>query len=534
MEYVGGGNALRFPLASTARASTSLGNHARFRHTPFSGNAAHCLPLARKTRRHSRNAYVMEKKSKNQNLRALPSVDSLLHAADAVPLIEKYGRPLVAYALRKTLGDARAKLAKKGNSEKPSIQNILVQAKRIIAAITEPSLKPVINATGVVLHTNLGRAPMGDTVLKEIAPVISGYSNIEFDLETAKRGHRGDHITALLQYLTGAEGALVVNNNAAAIVLALNTLAAGREVIISRGELIEIGGAFRIPEIMAAAGVTMKEVGTTNRTRLGDYEKAAGPNTAMIVKAHKSNYAISGFTEEVPVRELAAFARKKRLPLLYDIGSGLLRRPAGILLGQEPDVQFAIAAGADLVAFSGDKLLGGPQAGIIVGNARLVYRLSKAPMMRALRVGKLILASLAAACRQYLDDRSLVANNPLFALIERSDAERMRLAQLLLIALEKHGIAASLVESPGQCGGGTLPDLTIKSHAVSLTPPANTVREREAFCERIYRRLLTGDRPVLGVLREGRLLFDVFALFEHEIETIAERVAACALRDNEP
>jgi L-seryl-tRNA(Ser) seleniumtransferase len=469
-----------------------------------------------------------------QNLRNLPSVDALLRASETAPLIEQHGRPLVTYAVRKTVAGIRARIGKKQTPGDPSIGAIVAQVSKILHAISEPSLRPVINATGVVLHTNLGRAPMGEAVLKEIAPIITGYSNIEFDLATAKRGHRNDHITALLRYLTGAEDALIVNNNAAAIVLALNTLAAGREVIISRGELIEIGGAFRIPEIMSAAGVCMKEVGATNRTRLSDYEKAIGPATAMIVKAHKSNYAISGFTEEVTVRELAAFARKKRLPFLYDIGSGLLRKPAGLPLEQEPDVQSAIAAGADLVAFSGDKLLGGPQSGIIAGKDRLIPKLSKAPMMRALRVGKMTLAALAAACRHYLDDRSLVANNPLFTLLERSASERLRHAQSLLDALEKHGIAASIVESTGQCGGGTLPDLAIKSFAVSLTPPSNTVREREAFCERLFHALLAGDRPVLGVLREGRLLFDVFALFEQDIQTIAGRVAACLTRNAIP
>jgi L-seryl-tRNA(Ser) seleniumtransferase len=476
----------------------------------------------------------MENKLKNPKLRSLPSVDSILRSLPIVSLIEHYNRPLVTYAVRKTVAGIRARIGKKGNAEDPSINTIVTGAKKLVTAIAEPSLKPVINATGIVLHTNLGRAPMGEAVLKEIAPIITGYSNIEFDLATAKRGHRGDHITALLQYLTGAESALVVNNNAAAIILALNTLANGREVIISRGELIEIGGAFRIPEIMAAAGVRMKEVGTTNRTRLSDYEKAIGPDTAMIVKAHKSNYAISGFTEEVRVRELAAFARKKRLPFLYDIGSGLVRKLAGLPHEQEPDVQSAVSAGADLVAFSGDKLLGGPQAGIIVGKNRLIQQCAKAPMMRALRVGKLTLAALTAACRHYLDDRFLIANHPIFMLLERNASERMRIAQSLLDALAKRGIAASIVESTGQCGGGTLPDLVIKSCAVSLSPPSNTVKEREAFCERMIRRLLTGDLPVLGVLREGRILFDVFALFERDIETIAERVATCISQDVAP
>ncbi|MBN1130015.1 MAG: L-seryl-tRNA(Sec) selenium transferase [Chitinispirillaceae bacterium] len=469
----------------------------------------------------------MQKKQKNQEFRKLPGVDTVLRSTEVVSLIETYGRPMVTYAVRKTVETARRRIGKKGSAADQSIESLAAGVKKMVTAITEPSLKPVINAAGVALHTNLGRAPMGETVFREIEPVSTGYSNIEFDLEKGKRGHRNDHIAPLLCYLTGCEEVAVVNNNAAALVLALNTLAAGREVIISRGELIEIGGAFRIPEIMAAAGVRMVEIGTTNRTRLADYQKATRPDTAMIVKAHKSNYTVSGFTEEVSVRDLAALAHKKKIPFLYDIGSGLLRKPAGLPLEDEPDVQSAIAAGADLVTFSGDKLLGGAQAGIIAGNGRLVRKLAGAPLMRALRVGKLTLAALSSACLHYLDDKTLVANNPLFALLERSESERLRIAQMLHAALENRDVGATVVESVGRCGGGTLPDLAMKSFAAAITSSAHNVKERQAFSERLFHGLLNGGRPVLGVLREGRFLLDVFALHERDIDAIAERVAEC-------
>jgi L-seryl-tRNA(Ser) seleniumtransferase len=319
----------------------------------------------------------------------------------------------------------------------------------------------------------------------------------------------------------------VVNNNAAAVILALHTLAQGKEVIISRGELIEIGGAFRIPDIMQAAGVRMVEVGTTNRTRLADYEKAVCKDTGMIVKAHTSNYTISGFTEEVLVRDLAAFAKKKRLPFLYDIGSGLLRKPETLEIGNEPDVRSALADGADLVAFSGDKLLGGPQAGVVAGRADLVRKLSRAPLMRALRVGKLTLAALASACRQYLDGRSLIERNPIFALFGRTPDDRRRLAEKLLQALTQRGVAAQIAESVGRIGGGTLPDLKVPSLAVVLTTTAKNVKERQLFAERMFRALLAGDPPVLAVLREGNVLFDVFALMDHEIDAVATAAAAC-------
>ncbi|MBN2037792.1 MAG: L-seryl-tRNA(Sec) selenium transferase [Chitinispirillaceae bacterium] len=472
----------------------------------------------------------MKKKTKQHILRSLPAVDTVLCSPGTVSLIEKYGQQIVAYVVRKTIMAVRKEIGKKGGAGDLSIDRIIHRAEGIVTAIIEPSLRPVINATGVVLHTNLGRAPLGDAVLNEITPIIRGYSNVEFDLEKGGRGHRVDHVAELLRYLTGAEDVMVVNNNAAAVILTLHTLAHGREVIISRGELIEIGGAFRIPEIMAAAGVHMVEVGTTNRTRLSDYKKAVGRDTALIVKSHKSNYTISGFTEEVSVRDLAGFARSKRIPLLYDIGSGLLRKPLKMDLAHEPDVRKAIADGADVVAFSGDKLLGGPQAGIIAGRSRLVRRLAAAPLMRALRVGKITLAALSSACRNYLKDELLIERNPLFMFLERDHQARQELADSLLAALRERDITADSVRSFGQIGGGTLPDVKVPSHAVRLVPPSSRVRERMAFSEAVYHGLMRGRPPILAILREGNVLFDVFALNRDDIPLIADRVAFCIRR----
>ncbi len=387
------------------------------------------------------------------------------------------------------------------------------------------SLRAVLNATGVILHTNLGRAPLGASVIAEIAEVVAGYSNLEYDLDAGRRGHRGVHIRELLRVLTGAEDALVVNNNAAAVMLVLNTLAPGREVIVSRGELVEIGGSFRIPEIMAASGARMVEVGTTNRTRLEDYEEAIGPDTAMLFKVHKANYAIEGSTAEVTAAELVKLAQARGLPLCYDLGSGLLRRPAVRPLANEPEVAASLAAGADLVTFSCDKLLGGPQAGVVAGRGELVGRIGSVPMMRALRVGKLTIAALSVACRQYLSEESLLGNNPTFAMLSRDDTELRYLAGVLAGELQRLGVKAREVESFGQCGGGALPDVKIPSRAVEVLPGEGMDDAKATFAERIHGRLQAGETPVLGLLREGRLLLDVLTLNEDQLQQVAHLVS---------
>ncbi|MBN1577038.1 MAG: L-seryl-tRNA(Sec) selenium transferase [Chitinispirillaceae bacterium] len=461
--------------------------------------------------------------------RHLPSVDAVLHCEGAQEFVSSFGRELVVYAVRQTIDHLRRTDDKK---DKVTPEAVFSQAAELARAIGTASLRPVINATGILLHTNMGRAPLGSWVLDELAPIVAGYSNLEFDLEKAGRGHRMAHITRLLTCLTGAHDALVVNNNAAAIILSLHTLARDREAVVSRGELIEIGGAFRIPEIITASGARMVEVGTTNRTRASDYEQAINPDTALLFKAHKSNYTIAGFTEEVPVAELATLAHAHHLPLLYDIGSGLLRKPKVAGFTHEPDVRSALADGADLVCFSGDKLLGGPQAGIIVGKRDLVAKLSRAPLMRALRVGKFTLAALSCACRSYLKDDNLIKNNLVFNLLERPVEERRKFADRLWEGLHKRSVAAEIVPSIVQCGGGTLPELKLPGYAVALVAPQESVKGRETFAERMLHKMLQRDPPVLGVLREGRLLFDTGALFEHDIDVVAEATGECVKEES--
>jgi len=469
----------------------------------------------------------MADNKKQAVLGALPSVnDLLIHPASSRPTAE-YGRNAVKYAARLMVENARGEAIKTG--EAPSVDEIAERMRVFLDNTMGGSLIPVINGTGIILHTNLGRAPLGEGVIEEIRTVATGYSNLEFDLETGKRGNRSFHVREMMKILTGAEDVAVVNNNAAGLVLALSTLAKDKEVIISRGELIEIGGSFRLPDIMATSGAIMIEVGTTNRTRLSDYEQAITPNTALIFKAHTSNFSIQGFTEEVGVKELATFAHENNLPLLYDIGSGLLRKPEALALGNEPDVQGALSNGADLVAFSGDKLLGGPQAGILAGKKEIVKQLHGAPLMRALRVCKLTYAALSAVCRHYLKDNDLTQMNPTFATLEQSRETLEARAADLKDSLAKRGVEAKIAPSSGQCGGGTLPNLKIPSLAVEIVPQKPSTSAGDTFAERLFGQLLRGRPPILGVLREGKILFDVLTLGGEDLEKIAEHVE-CAIK----
>ncbi|MCP5045670.1 MAG: L-seryl-tRNA(Sec) selenium transferase [bacterium] len=448
----------------------------------------------------------------------------MLEHREIKDLISRYGQGLIVYIIRETIADARANV-QKGN-ETPGLDRLVSSVCQRLKELTVPSLKPVINATGVVLHTNLGRAPLGEKVLEDTRDIILGYSNLEYDLNKAARGKRNHHVIPLLKAITGAEDAIVVNNNAAGLMLALHTLAYGKEVIVSRGELVEIGGSFRIPEIMAASGAKMIEIGTTNKTHLKDYETAINEHTALILKVHKSNYTIQGFTEEVSLKSLVKLARSRQLPVLYDIGSGLLRRPGGLLLGDEPDVKTSIAEGADLVAFSGDKLLGGPQAGIVAGKREWIQQLNQAPMMRALRVGKLTLAALSSVTRSYLDDETLKESLPLFSILEQSREMLEKKAGTLVNKLTELGIDADIVPSVGQCGGGTLPMLNIESFAVVLVSDHETQKERSLFAERVFKKLVHLDYPIIGILRQGEFLLDVLTLKEDDFPYIASVISS--------
>ncbi|MBC8525307.1 MAG: L-seryl-tRNA(Sec) selenium transferase [Candidatus Cloacimonetes bacterium] len=458
---------------------------------------------------------------KKEELSKIPAVDKLLNHPEILKLKEKYGLELVTYAVRQTLKQIRAKVLE---GEKAwDIDQTIEEIRLYISIVADKSLKPMINATGIILHTNLGRAPLGKAVLKKLEPIITEYSNLEFDLEAGKRGHRNTHISELIKFVTKAEDAVVVNNNAAGVLLCLKTFAENKEAIISRGELIEIGGSFRIPEIMRTSGAKMVEVGTTNRTRLSDYKNAITENTRIILKAHKSNYYIGGFTEEVEIGELSKLAKKHNLILIYDIGSGLLRKLKGLPLKDEPDVRSSLEAGVDIITFSCDKLLGGPQAGIVAGKKELISKIAKTPLMRALRVGKMTISALSTVLRYYIKEENLLSKVPIFMLLKRTKTELHSLAQKLLEELKKYNIKAKVVESTAHSGGGTLPRLKIDSYSVMLISPKN----EKKIAESVFKNLLKLERPILGILREGNIHFDVLTIFEEDIPYISREIHAC-------
>ncbi|MCB2220549.1 MAG: L-seryl-tRNA(Sec) selenium transferase [Bacteroidetes bacterium] len=459
--------------------------------------------------------------TKNQEtFKHIPGVDKLLNTQKIKNLIKQYNSDLVKFAIRETLKGIRMNI--KNYKNPPSEDLILCKISDFVRGLTGKNLKPVYNATGIIVHTNLGRAPFSQKVLDESMETLQGYNNLEFDLERGERGSRHIHLTSKLKYLTGAEDVLVVNNNAAAVMLVLRTFARNREVVVSRGELIEIGGSFRLPEIMEASDCKMVEVGATNKTHLKDYEKSVSKNTAMLFKAHKSNYVIRGFTEEVPLSSLVELGKKYKLPVVYDMGSGLLRKTNVTVLKGEPDVRETLAFGMDLVTFSGDKLIGGPQAGIIAGKAKYISILKKEPMVRALRVGKTTLAYMEAALSHYLDDRLLEQHNTIFSTLQQSKQIIQSRAKALQQALKLSDISSEIVESDGYCGGGALPDEAVPSMAVKLTGNFHSNKERANWMEKMYFALMQQPKPVIGILKKGELYFDVLTLNDTSVGIVAE------------
>ncbi len=458
-------------------------------------------------------AAIIEKTEVKMNVPKIPSIEKMLEKDEIKKIINQFGREIVVSALREIFQEIRN--GKYNQTEPSDAEKMAVFLKNMIEKNFSSTLKRVINATGIILHTNLGRAPLGKKIIDEIYLIANGYSNLEFDLEKGKRGNRNSHIKNLIKNITQSEDAVVVNNNAAAVMLTLKTLAEGKEVIISRGELIEIGGSFRIPDIMKASGAKMVEVGTTNRTKLSDYENAINENTVMILKAHKSNYFIGGFTEEVELKELSELAHKHNLIMYYDLGSGLLRKPKNLPLEDEPDVSYAVKSGADVISFSGDKLLGGSQAGIIIGKSKFISKIEKNPMMRAFRVGKLTLAALSFVMKSYMSDKLLVENIPVFSYLARSEEFLFQLAKNLQKRFDEYDISSEIVSNKAKCGGGTLPHLEIKSYAVKLKP------NKKIKASVIYHKLLEQDIPVLSILRKGELFFDVLVLDENDFDIIA-------------
>jgi L-seryl-tRNA(Ser) seleniumtransferase len=435
----------------------------------------------------------------------LPAVDRVLRSEGGGALIARYGRTLTVEAIRAALDERRR------CGIAASVAAIVETSAASLARTLQPSQRRVFNLTGTVLHTNLGRAPLPEEAIAAAAVAMRDPTTLEYDLDTGRRGERDDHIAGWLTRLTGAESALAVNNNAGALVLALNTLAEGRETIVSRGELIEIGGSFRLPEIMARAGTRLHEVGTTNRTHLADFAAAIGPQTGLILKAHASNYAIQGFTAAVPAAQLAALARERGISFVEDLGSGSLVDLERWGLPHEPTVAESVAEGADLVTFSGDKLLGGPQAGLVVGRADLIARLARNPLKRALRLDKIRLAALEAVLRLYADPDRLAERLPALRMLTRPQGEIGVSGQRLLPAVAQalDGIAkVSLVETRSQIGSGALPVSLLPSTALALRP----ICRSGAAVEALARALRALPIPVIGRIEGGRVLLDLRCL----------------------
>jgi L-seryl-tRNA(Ser) seleniumtransferase len=475
-------------------------------------------------------------------LRKLPSVDHLLNQPAVASLLGDYPRSELVHVVRAVLEDHRRQL-RDGQPAGIDLPALALQIRQQLYQRAHPSLRKVINATGIVLHTGLGRAPLAEAAVAAMAEVAAGYCNLELDLESGRRGDRHDHLRDLLRELCGAEDGLVVNNNAGATYLVLSALAADRQVIISRGQLVEIGGSYRLPEIMAASGCRMVEVGTTNRTRISDYERAINESTSVLLRVHTSNYRIVGFTESVGLRELVELGRRHGLLVVDDLGSGLLRQdllppgpaetsgetaagpsdqklPFGFDTGDEPTVLESIAEGADLALFSGDKLLGGPQAGIIVGRANLIASLRESPLARALRPDKLTLAALEATLRLYRDPDAVVRQIPAFRMLARSGEELRQAADRLAVELARTLPQAHVRTRPdySEAGGGSLAAVPFPTWVVELRPahlPA------EAVAEGLRRR----DLPIICRVQEGHLVFDPRTLEAEDAEQVPGAVA---------
>ena len=450
-----------------------------------------------------------------ERLSQLPQVDECLKSPRGLKWLQSYYRKLVIRAIREVI-DEKRRMILDGAEIDTSFDSIADDMERRIAELSAYRLRPVINATGVVIHTNLGRSLLPDQAVGNLVDVAARYTNLEYDIPSGKRGKRYSHIKDIITELTGAEDAVAVNNNAAAVLLCLDTLARGREVIISRGELVEIGGSFRVPEVMRSSGAILREVGTTNKTHLSDYRNALCGNTGMLLKVHQCNYRIKGFTEEVPMRSLAQLGAEYRIPVVADLGSGCLIDLSPYGIHDEPTVQEVIREGTDLVTFSGDKLLGGPQAGIIAGRRELVQKIQKNPMMRAMRIDKMTMAALEAVFMQYLDQEKAIKNIPTLRMLTESPESIKRRARKILNACKNalSGLAETeIVPDQSRAGGGSLPEVDFPTFCVSIRPAHIRVNLLE-------KRLRTGNPPVIARIREDALLLDVRTVQNAEVKTL--------------
>lgn len=455
--------------------------------------------------------------NKNLLYRSIPKVDILLENDEIKAGMEYYGRDIVVDAIRAELEDLRTFIGKCESEEEAKeriadlVEHILMRAEKVL----QPNMKKVINATGTILHTNLGRAPISQEHMKHIAEIATGYSNLEYNLNAGRRGERYSHFEELLCQITGAEAAMAVNNNAAAVMLILSSIAKGGEVVVSRGELIEIGGKFRVPDVMEQSGATLVEVGTTNKTHYSDYEDAITENTKALLKVHTSNYRIVGFTESVGISELIELSQKHDIPIMEDLGSGVLVDLSKYGITYEPTVQDSIRAGADVVCFSGDKLLGGPQAGIIVGKKKYIDKMKKNQLTRALRIDKFTAAALEVVLKEYLSEARAVKNIPVLQMISKSQEDIVKEARRLKRFLTGLDLDAEIgIEAcESQIGGGSLPLERIPSKAVTIKPKNISTAELEVRMRflpvPIIPRTLN-DKIVLDVRTIGVENFELF------------------------
>jgi L-seryl-tRNA(Ser) seleniumtransferase len=463
---------------------------------------------------------IQEGPAQKALLSGLPSVDEVLKSPDGRRWLSQYHRKIVLLAVRDVIAERRAALLA-GEAPELSPESLAEDIRRLIVRLSSFSLRPLINATGIVIHTNLGRAVLSDKVLKNVVEASRAYSNLEYDVACGKRGQRHTHTKRLLREITGAEDGLIVNNNAAAVFLSLNTVAKGKEVIVSRGELVEIGGSFRVPDVMAASGAVLREVGTTNKTHLRDYESSINENTALILKVHQSNYRISGFTESVSVEDLVSLGRRHGIPVMFDLGSGCLidLRPYGI--HDEPAVSQIVETGADIISFSGDKLLGGPQGGIIIGKKQYMERIQKNPLARAVRIDKLAIAAFEATLMEYMDTENAKREIPVLAMLLQTAAEMEARAKKIASALRRKAGEKDIqvVSDSSKAGGGSLPEVEFPTYAVAIKPSLISVNELET-------RLRNGSPPVIARIRGDSLLLDVRTVREREIGDIIRAVVS--------
>ena len=450
-------------------------------------------------------------------LRKIPKVDELLRNSVLAEAAKQYGDRAVTEAIRLQLDILRQGILNQQITAMPELSDLCQQICRRVQRDSLPSFRHVINGTGILLHTNLGRACLSEKAARAVYEASCAYSNLEYDLSTGKRGSRYSHVEEILCRLTGAESALVVNNNAAAVLLVLSALTQGGQVPVSRGELVEIGGSFRIPEIMEACGAQLKEVGATNKTHLRDYENAINESTKALMKVHTSNYRIVGFSETPSLSDLVELGHKYSLPVIEDLGSGCLVNLNQFGIYDEPSVQDSIRAGVDVVSFSGDKLLGGPQAGIILGKKKYLDILKKHPLNRAMRVDKMTLAALEATLRSYEADNA--DEIPVIGMLSASREALQEKAGKLAAMLAEAGIETEIIPTEGRVGGGSVPNHILPSYAVAFTGDVNTLEEK----------LRLGIIPIIGRIHEGKYLLDVRTLFENDFPTIVKALKEAGL-----